>query len=411
MGCNSSRSAGADGVVSTNPSTRTNRTLHQGEHSQRSNDTANAVSPRRSSGDDPLYFSPNRRQFMLEFDDAQRRHAGPFTSDPDRRNTLTILNVPSRTRSRRGAARRDSSDPSDAAVLEQLQIDLVTIERIFQSLLGQPYQGMGMGGGGDIRVVSGDVCPPACQDAIDGLASIRITAEDLEDENNKSCCICFGDHNLDDEVARLPCGHLFHRACVAEWLLKHCTCPFCRWELETDDANFEEGRVERMKSRRIRMKPYELDRMSISELQDLALNASDDGDSASSLEKATRSELINKIKQSKMVDIIAPLDKVQKSIEHDSPKTMYNIDELRSLDIEQLQLILREREIKSNVECTEETDNDDTNEKDRIIQLLVNSENVGKSKNVNPTDIESKIHAVDEEELEEVCVGQAADID
>lgn len=155
------------------------------------------------------------------------------------------------------------------------------------------------------------------------------------------------------------------------------------------------------------MKPYELDRMSIGELQELALNASDDDDSASSLEKATRSELMDKIKQSKMVDIIAPMDKVQKSIQDDSPKTVYNIDELRSLDINQLQIILRESEIK----CTEVSDNNDTDEKDRIIQLLVNSENVGKSMNVTPTDIESKMHAVDEEELEEVCVGQAADID
>merc|ERR1711862_95998 len=128
-----------------------------------------------------------------------------------------------------------------------------------------------------------------------------------------------------------------------------------------------------MKSRRLRMKPYELERMSIGELKELALNVSEDNEGAEneiSLEKASRSELMQKIKQSKMVDIIAPLCKVPTNNNDKTSETMYNIDELRSMNIEQLRQVLRESGISCNVDCTEGINNDSTDEKDGILQLL-----------------------------------------
>jgi hypothetical protein len=111
--------------------------------------------------------------------------------------------------------------------------------------------------------------PPASSKAIRQLPTIRVADIDLLDESNRECCICFEPHNLGDKLTRLPCGHLFHGPCVQEWLHKHCTCPVCRYELETNDAQYEVGRLERMKHRKPRYHKYELERMSVRELRDL----------------------------------------------------------------------------------------------------------------------------------------------
>ena len=50
----------------------------------------------------------------------------------------------------------------------------------------------------------------------------------------------------------LPCGHMCHFNCIGgDWLGRNCTCPVCRYELPTDDPDFEQGREMRMKDRSI----------------------------------------------------------------------------------------------------------------------------------------------------------------
>jgi hypothetical protein len=68
--------------------------------------------------------------------------------------------------------------------------------------------------------------PPASQKAIRKLPTIAVAPEDLVDENNRECCICFEENKLDDKVTRLPCAHIFHSCCIIDWLSNHsCTCP------------------------------------------------------------------------------------------------------------------------------------------------------------------------------------------
>jgi hypothetical protein len=59
---------------------------------------------------------------------------------------------------------------------------------------------------------------------------------------------------LGSKVLKLPCGHIFHRACVSSWLERHCTCPTCRFEVETEDVRYEADRRKRMKTRRLRFR-------------------------------------------------------------------------------------------------------------------------------------------------------------
>jgi hypothetical protein len=55
-----------------------------------------------------------------------------------------------------------------------------------------------------------------------------------------------------------------------DWLTQRCTCPVCRYELPTDDPDYERSRKERMRHRKPRIRIYELERMSLSELKKMS---------------------------------------------------------------------------------------------------------------------------------------------
>lgn len=55
-----------------------------------------------------------------------------------------------------------------------------------------------------------------------------------------TCTICLEDFTEDEMVFLLPCRHLFHGACVNEWLKRHGNCPNCKQEL--DEAETKSAR-------------------------------------------------------------------------------------------------------------------------------------------------------------------------
>lgn len=111
--------------------------------------------------------------------------------------------------------------------------------------------------------------PPMAARALASLPMVRATEEDLSQDGNEYCCVCLEAHAVGDLALQLPCGHLFHRDCGVDWLAKHCTCPNCRYELESDNAAFEAGRAARMRSRRPRFRVRDLSRRSVKELRNL----------------------------------------------------------------------------------------------------------------------------------------------
>ena len=125
------------------------------------------------------------------------------------------------------------------------------------------------GGPNGIPVESSNAPPPASTKAIRQLPIVSVTPQDLVDESNRECCICFEEHTIGEKVCRLPCAHIFHVKCIHQWLTKHCTCPICRYEVPTDNMQYEQGRKERMKGIKPRYARYELDRMTGKELREL----------------------------------------------------------------------------------------------------------------------------------------------
>lgn len=50
-----------------------------------------------------------------------------------------------------------------------------------------------------------------------------------EEEEGDKCTICLSEFEVDEDVRRLPCFHLFHVECVDQWLGQNKRCPICRF--------------------------------------------------------------------------------------------------------------------------------------------------------------------------------------
>jgi len=63
----------------------------------------------------------------------------------------------------------------------------------------------------------------------------------------------------DDNIRLMPCGHIYHESCIFQWLKDNNTCPVCRYELETDDEDFNKGVYKRMGERGIDIPTFNID--------------------------------------------------------------------------------------------------------------------------------------------------------
>ncbi|PIN12802.1 Ubiquitin--protein ligase [Handroanthus impetiginosus] len=89
-------------------------------------------------------------------------------------------------------------------------------------------------------------CRPAAISVVENLPSVVLTKEELEDGNGEVfCAVCKDDVASGDKLTRMPCCHLYHGDCIFPWLKITNTCPVCRYELPTDDVDYERRRIER----------------------------------------------------------------------------------------------------------------------------------------------------------------------
>ncbi|PIN03529.1 Ubiquitin--protein ligase [Handroanthus impetiginosus] len=84
--------------------------------------------------------------------------------------------------------------------------------------------------------------PPAAKAVVEGLESVAIGKE----EDVMACAICKDSINVGEVAKNLPCGHGYHGECIVPWLGSRNSCPVCRFELPTDDPEYEEERKKRV---------------------------------------------------------------------------------------------------------------------------------------------------------------------
>lgn len=129
--------------------------------------------------------------------------------------------------------------------------------------------------------------------------------------------ICLDEQVLGGYGCKLACGHLFHLSCLKEWLTTQCTCPICRFELETDNSSFERGRKCRMGQRKLRFRRDELFSKPIRELKvilrDMHIVSTDCVD---------KRDLVEKIINSGKVDILEGIPPVQYTLEQMCTKSV-----------------------------------------------------------------------------------------
>ncbi|XP_069699848.1 E3 ubiquitin-protein ligase RNF181-like [Periplaneta americana] len=90
----------------------------------------------------------------------------------------------------------------------------------------------------------GQKLPPcASKECVENLAQKQVTS------SGEKCPVCLKEHEVGETVKVLPCHHAFHSTCILPWLERTNSCPLCRYELPTDDEEYEMYRKEKLRAK------------------------------------------------------------------------------------------------------------------------------------------------------------------
>jgi E3 ubiquitin-protein ligase RNF115/126 len=90
--------------------------------------------------------------------------------------------------------------------------------------------------------------PPAAKSAVAALPDVAVSADMMQADGGAQCAVCMDDFHLGAAAKQLPCNHVFHKDCILPWLDLHSSCPVCRYELPTDDPDYQEQQQQRASS-------------------------------------------------------------------------------------------------------------------------------------------------------------------
>ncbi|XP_057870622.1 E3 ubiquitin-protein ligase RING1 isoform X2 [Cryptomeria japonica] len=108
------------------------------------------------------------------------------------------------------------------------------LEQLVSELALSDRRGGVFGGGGP---------PPASRASVEALETVRNIGSDTG--GTLCCAVCKDEFGAGAaEVKKMPCQHMYHSDCILPWLAQHNSCPVCRYEMPTDDPDYD-----RMRSR------------------------------------------------------------------------------------------------------------------------------------------------------------------
>ncbi|XP_059639707.1 receptor homology region, transmembrane domain- and RING domain-containing protein 6-like [Cornus florida] len=75
----------------------------------------------------------------------------------------------------------------------------------------------------------------AMKDYFQSLETLRFegNTNNVDGDEQVLCAICKDEILIGSRVIRMPCSHLYHVFCIAEWLKRSLMCPLCRFNLST----------------------------------------------------------------------------------------------------------------------------------------------------------------------------------
>lgn len=95
--------------------------------------------------------------------------------------------------------------------------------------------------------------PPTKDSVIKELPRIEVTEKQVSEK--LECCVCKSEFVLKEKVIKIPCGHIFHEDCIIPWLKRANNCPVCRFELESNDPEYERQKKQREEEERRKREP------------------------------------------------------------------------------------------------------------------------------------------------------------
>lgn len=81
--------------------------------------------------------------------------------------------------------------------------------------------------------------PPAAKSALSSLPDVVVTDAMVAAAEGAECAVCKEDFSPGEVAKQMPCKHIYHTDCIVPWLELHNSCPICRFELPTDDPDYE----------------------------------------------------------------------------------------------------------------------------------------------------------------------------